>query len=218
MYKPSGNREKNMQSIIIVFLCLAKPLFELVCGFHQWQSLTSINGWSLAYKLLYSRKQSKFYLHLPRIFEVKLTFEMSTVRDTNVSSWESVKVFETESVSTWGGLEPPTFGFMPNALTYWAIRTRHLLSHVVEYWLWWYRYFSCKVNIWNVNWARATAFIFDTRTGVLGKMSMFWDRKCLDLRRIRTPNLRIYAECFNLLSYQSQTFAIPCCWILAQVL
>ena len=44
--------------------------------------------------------------------------------------FESVKVFETENVSTWGGLEPPTFGFMPNALTYLAIRARHLLSHV----------------------------------------------------------------------------------------
>ena len=29
-----------------------------------------------------------------------------------------------------GWLEPSTFGFMPNALTYWAIRARHLLSHV----------------------------------------------------------------------------------------
>ena len=32
------------------------------------------------------------------------------------------KVFETENVSTWGGLEPPIFGFMPNALTIWAVR------------------------------------------------------------------------------------------------
>ena len=31
-------------------------------------------------------------------------------------------------------------------------------------------YFWSKVNIWNVNCARATAFIFDTRTGVLGKV------------------------------------------------
>ena len=49
---------------------------------------------------------------------------------TGGCSCESVKVFETENVSTWGGLEPPIFGFMPNALTYWAIRTKHLLSHV----------------------------------------------------------------------------------------
>ena len=49
-----------------------------------------------------------------------------------------------------GGLEPPTFWFMPNALTYWAIRTRHLLPHVVEYWLWRYRYFWSKVKIWNL--------------------------------------------------------------------
>ena len=71
--------------------------------------------------------------------------------------------FETENVSTWGGLEHPTFGFMPNALTNWAIRARHLLSHVFEYWFWWCRYFWSKVNIWNVDRARETTFIFDTQ-------------------------------------------------------
>ena len=65
---------------------------------------------------------------------------------TNGCSCESVKVFETENVSTWGGLEPPTFGFMPNALTYWVIRARHLLSHVFEHWLWRYRYFEVKLT------------------------------------------------------------------------
>ena len=61
------------------------------------------------------------------------------------------------------GLKPPTFGLMPNALTYWAIRATHLRSHVVEYWLWRCRYFWSKVNIWNINCAQATAFIFDTQ-------------------------------------------------------
>ena len=100
------------------------------------------------------------------------------------------------------GSNPPTFVFMPNALTYWAIRARHLLSHIVEYWLWRYRYFWSKVNFWNVNCARATAFIFDTRTSVLGKVSKSWDRKCIDLSGTQTPNLRINAECSDLLSYQ----------------
>ena len=44
----------------------------------------------------------------------------------------------------------------------------------------------------------------------LWKCQSFWDRKCLDLRGIRTPNLRIHAECSNHLSYQGQTFAVPC--------
>ena len=56
-------------------------------------------------------------------------------------SCESANFFETGNISIWGGLEPPTFRFMPNALTIWAIRARHLLSHVFEYWLWWYRHF-----------------------------------------------------------------------------
>ena len=78
-----------------------------------------------------------------------------------------------------------------------------------------YGYFLSKANISNVNCARATAFIFDTRTVFLGKCQIFLDRKCLDLRGTPTPNLRIHTECSNLLSYQGQTFAIPCCWILA---
>ena len=52
---------------------------------------------------------------------------------------------------------------MPNALTYLAIRATHLRSHVVEYRLWRCRYLWSKVNIWNINCARATAFIFDTQ-------------------------------------------------------
>ena len=73
------------------------------------------------------------------VFEVKLTFDMLTVRgqqlyfsiQERVFLWKC-QSFETENVSTWGGLEPPTFGFMPNALTYWAIKARHLLSHGFE--------------------------------------------------------------------------------------
>ena len=72
---------------------------------------------------------------------------------------------------------------MPNALTYWAIRARHLLSHVFEHWLWRYRYFLSKVNIyWNVNCARATAFIFDTQTGVLVKVPKFLRQKMSNMK------------------------------------
>ena len=117
--------------------------------------------------------------------------------------WEC-RNFEAENVSTWGGLEPPTFEFMPNVLTIWASRARHLLSHVFDYSLWRYRFCS-KVNIWNVNFARATTFIFVSRTIVLVKVSKFWGRKCLDLMDTRTLNLRIHAECFNHLSYQGQS-------------
>ena len=46
---------------------------------------------------------------------------------------ESVKVFETENVLP-DGLETPPFGFMPNALTIWAVRAMfffhvYILSH-----------------------------------------------------------------------------------------
>ena len=98
--------------------------------------------------------------------------------------------------------------------TMWCSSTSYwmtVMSNVL--WLWvvkWFVIFLSKANIWNVNCARATTFIFDTQTGVLVKVSKFWDRKCLNLKGTRTPNLRIHAECSNLLSYQGQTFAVPC--------
>ena len=44
----------------------------------------------------------------------------------------------------------------------------------------------------------------------LWKCLSFWDRKCLDLRGTRTPYFRIHAGCSSHLSYQGQTFAVPC--------
>ena len=71
------------------------------------------------------------------IFEVMLTFELLTVRgQQHPFGLTFVNVIETENVSTSGGLEPPTFGFMPNALTIGAIRARHLVSHVFERYEW----------------------------------------------------------------------------------
>ena len=51
----------------------------------------------------------------------------------------------------------------------------------------------------------------------LWKCQNFWDKKSLDLRGTRTPNLRIHAECSNHWSYQGQIFAVPCFLILAQI-
>ena len=107
-------------------------------------------------------------------------------RHTNGCSWESVKVFETENVSTWEGLEPPTFGFMPNALTYWAIRAKHLMSHATEYWLWRYRYYFKVKLTFEMLIVREQQHSFSTHEWVfLGKCQRFWDRKCLDLRGAR---------------------------------
>ena len=46
----------------------------------------------------------------------------------------------------------------------------------------------------------------------LWKCQRFWNRKYVDLRETRTPNLRIHAECSNHLSNQGQPFAVPCFW------
>ena len=111
-------------------------------------------------------------------FEVKLTLDMLTVRGQqhSVSThewmflWKCQSFWDRKCLEIWG-TRTPNFGFMPNALTIWAIRAKHLLSHIFEYWLWRYRYIWSKVKTWNVNCARASAFIFDTRTDALVKVS-----------------------------------------------
>ena len=74
-----------------------------------------------------------------------------------------------------------------------------------KHWLWRYRYFLSEVSIWYVN-CVGNSHSYSTHERVfLWKCQSFWDRKCLDLRGTRTPNLRIHAECSNLLSYQGHT-------------
>ena len=102
--------------------------------------------------------------------------------------------------------KPQIFGFMPNSLTIWVIRVTHLLSHVFEYWLWRYRYFWSKVDIWNVNCARATAFIFDTLTDVVVKVSKVLRQKMS--RRERTSNYTHY-KMWNETTYPLPNFNSP---------
>ena len=59
-----------------------------------------------------------------KYFKVKLLFELLIVRGQQHSfstqermSCESVEDLETQNVSRLGGLEPPSFGFIPNVLT-----------------------------------------------------------------------------------------------------
>ena len=66
-----------------------------------------------------------------------------------------------ESVSIW---------WRHHGLTIWAI-SPDICCPMFEYWLWRYRYFWNRVNIWNVDCVRATSFIFDTRTDVLVKVA-----------------------------------------------
>ena len=68
-----------------------------------------------------------------------------------------------------------------------------------------YIYFWSKVNIWNVNCARATAFIFDTRTGVLGKVSKIYLDSFVEKMHLKTSTailfdiiLRRMSRCFVL--------------------
>ena len=68
----------------------------------------------------------------------------------------------------------------------------------------------CVVKLtFNMVSVRGQQHSFSTHKRVfLWNCQSFWDRKCLDLRGTRTPNLRIHAECSNLLSYQGQTLSL----------
>ena len=100
---------------------------------------------------------------------------------------------------------------MPNALAIWAIRARHLLSHVFEYWLWWYRYFEVKLAFEMLT-VRGQQHSFSTHERMfLWKCQSFWDRKCLDRKGTRTPYLLIHAECSNHSSYQGHNQSVEIC-------
>ena len=82
-------------------------------------------------------------------------------------------------------------------------------------------FFKEKLAFWNVNYKRATAFIFDTRTYVLVEVSKFLRQKMSRPEWNSTPNLRIHAECSNhhcklysvyTTNIVSSWFVIASCW------
>ena len=93
----------------------------------------------------------------------------------NGCSVESVEVLEADNVSTWGGLEPLTFGFMPNALVSLAIRTRHWLPHGLEYWHWQYIYICSKFSYNMI----LFSFSYSTETNTIGGAYLFSEHPCV---------------------------------------
>ena len=94
------------------------------------------------------------------------------IQITPILKWlhSRFKIFWSDSRVVWICFEP-TSGFIRNYLE---------VTHVILKWLHQLlliKYFWSIVNIWNVNCARATAFIFDTRTDVLVKVSKFLRQK-----------------------------------------
>ena len=94
------------------------------------------------------------------------------------------KISRQKMLRSDGDANLPTFGFMPNALTTWAIRASHLLSHVFEYWLWRYRYLKAKLTF-EVLTACGQQHSFSTHERMfLWKYRWLRDRKCLKIAEI----------------------------------
>ena len=62
--------------------------------------------------------------------------------------------------------------------------------------------FWSKVNIWNVICARVTAFIFDTRTDVLVKVSNFFRQNVSTWGGFKPPTFGLMPNALTILSYQ----------------
>ena len=78
--------------------------------------------------------------------------------------------------------------------------------------------FLSKVNISNLT-VRGQQHSFWTHEWMfLWKCKRWGWQKMSRPEGTRTPKLQIHATCFNHLSYQGQTFAVPCIWILALVI
>ena len=87
------------------------------------------------------------------------------------------------------GTRPPTFGCMPNALTYWAIRATQLLSHILNTSSGGIYIFAVRLTF-NMLTVHGQHYSISTQELVfLWKCQRFWDRKCLDLLGTGTHNL-----------------------------
>ena len=150
------------------------------------------------------------------IWNVNCARATTFIFDTRTGVLVKVSKFLRQNMSRpEGDLNPPTFGFMPNALTIWAIRARHWLSHFFNTGSDGKDIFEVKLKFGMLT-VRGQQHSYSTHKLVfLWKCQSFWDRKYLDLRATLYPNLRIHAECFDHLTYQGQTFAVPCFWTLA---
>ena len=111
---------------------------------------------------------------------------------------ENVEVFETENVSNQMELEPLTLEFIPNAPPV------ELPGSVICYPMFWNTgsggidIFVYKFNSWNINCLRATAFIFDSRTDALEKVSTFFQKKtALTQTGIELPTFGFMYDCSN---------------------
>ena len=99
--------------------------------------------------------------------------------------------------------------------TYMQKCSRVINSLVITYMIWPFLIVEVKLTFEMLT-VHGQQHSFSTHERVfLWKCQSVWDRKCLDPRGTRTPNLRIHAECSNLSSYQGQTFAVPWFLILA---
>ena len=94
-----------------------------------------------------------------------LTHEMPTICGqqhafliVNNCSWNNRNLTKCNIAHPWWDSNPRPFDYMPSALT--AEQRKCVTFQFIDwYWLWWYRYFVCKVDTRNANIARASLFV-----------------------------------------------------------
>ena len=65
-------------------------------------------------------------------------------RHTNRCSCESIKVFEKENISTWGGLKTPKLRIHAECFNHLNSQGQTFVSHVFGYWFWRYSFWDRK--------------------------------------------------------------------------
>ena len=126
---------------------------HLPCHWHTLQIGMEIGIHLASHPIYIGRSLIWYHYWTPffDLFEVKLAFEMLTVRGRQHSFsthermflWKCRRFRDRKCLDP-RGLECPTSVFMPNAPTTWAIRARHFLPHVFQSCVWRYRYISSK--------------------------------------------------------------------------
>ena len=120
------------------------------------------------------------------IWNVSCARATTFIFDTRTDVLVKVSKFLRQKCLDLRGNRTSIFGLMPNGLNISSIRTRHLLSRVFEYWLWRYRYFWSKVDIWNINCMGNSIHFRHTNGCYCESVKSFWDSKYLDLMGTRS--------------------------------
>ena len=120
----------NFCACVYIFILL-KVIIN--CAYARWALFVATLTTTVHYIYIYFYACPYTYIFQIKFWNVNCVQATAFIFDTRIGVWVFLwkcPDFWHRKYLTWGGLKPPIFGFMPNALTIWIIRARHSLTDV----------------------------------------------------------------------------------------